>query len=349
MNQVCDIEKSNAEHLLNPKAKKEWINPSKKLVDSAMIRWKKSSTSKADNTSVVVIMLDPPGPPRAQVLRGDKEEPAKLQATPPSTPNRSPSLPPTPIFPHLQGSPSTRRAFEEASIISRFPNAANLPERNLIKSGPSDNRVLQSGAGNDLNRLSTSYKIIGQADSLSEAKEASVSTKSTVPLSSDNENTQGDEISSSSSSTPKLSSPFSTPKRKLNISSLPPTPKMYWSPTSKLYRIAASDTNCNTETETQGLLENKETVVKNDSNSKPKYAKVKKAPIFKSSMSLRPRPSRAVSTPPSKPVAVPKDRKRKQDSISSSVSTKSPRVMPMADTKPVMTRSRSARALRHKK
>ena len=45
-----------------------WVNPSKRLVDIALDRWK-SFKLRADNTSIVTVMLDPPGPPRAQVLR----------------------------------------------------------------------------------------------------------------------------------------------------------------------------------------------------------------------------------------------------------------------------------------
>ncbi|XP_055641670.1 uncharacterized protein LOC129778653 [Toxorhynchites rutilus septentrionalis] len=40
---------------------RDWKNPSKLLVDEALQRWSKSNM-KADNTSVVIIMLDPPGP-----------------------------------------------------------------------------------------------------------------------------------------------------------------------------------------------------------------------------------------------------------------------------------------------
>ncbi|XP_071449145.1 protein phosphatase 1D [Hetaerina americana] len=45
-----------------------WINPSKRLVDTGLEKWN-SSKLIADNTSVITLMLDPPGPPRAQVLR----------------------------------------------------------------------------------------------------------------------------------------------------------------------------------------------------------------------------------------------------------------------------------------
>ena len=63
---VCDAEKSNEQHMLSPNNERQWINPSKRLVDSAIARWN-GNNLRADNTSVVTVMLDPPGPPRAQV------------------------------------------------------------------------------------------------------------------------------------------------------------------------------------------------------------------------------------------------------------------------------------------
>lgn len=47
---------------------REWTNPSKNLVDRALERWS-SRKMRADNTSVVIIMLDPPGPPKRDVLK----------------------------------------------------------------------------------------------------------------------------------------------------------------------------------------------------------------------------------------------------------------------------------------
>ncbi|XP_049879679.1 protein phosphatase 1B [Pectinophora gossypiella] len=47
---------------------RDWLNPSKSLVDHALERWS-NTRMRADNTSVVTLMLDPPGPPRATVLR----------------------------------------------------------------------------------------------------------------------------------------------------------------------------------------------------------------------------------------------------------------------------------------
>merc|ERR1712155_325764 len=77
---VCMAERANEQHMLNPvEGKTAWINPSKQLVDCAIDRWT-SSKLRADNTSIVTVMLDPPGPPRAQVLKSRKRELAALNA-----------------------------------------------------------------------------------------------------------------------------------------------------------------------------------------------------------------------------------------------------------------------------
>ncbi len=77
---VCKAEKSNEQHMLNPvEGRTCWINPSKMLVDTAIERWINSKL-RADNTSVVTVMLDPPGPPRAQVLKNRQRELAELNS-----------------------------------------------------------------------------------------------------------------------------------------------------------------------------------------------------------------------------------------------------------------------------
>lgn len=50
-----------------------WINPSKSLVDRALERWS-STRLRADNTSVVTLMLDPSGPCRSEVLFNQKKD-----------------------------------------------------------------------------------------------------------------------------------------------------------------------------------------------------------------------------------------------------------------------------------
>lgn len=65
---VFEAERNNERHMINPQGGHNWINPSKRLVDQALDRWSMCNL-RADNTSIVTVMLDPPGPPRAQVLR----------------------------------------------------------------------------------------------------------------------------------------------------------------------------------------------------------------------------------------------------------------------------------------
>ena len=64
---VSEAERNNEKHMIDPHGGHTWVNPSKKLVDLAIDRWNVNNL-RADNTSVVTVMLDPPGPPRAQVL-----------------------------------------------------------------------------------------------------------------------------------------------------------------------------------------------------------------------------------------------------------------------------------------
>ncbi|XP_053617218.1 protein phosphatase 1B [Plodia interpunctella] len=68
---------------------RDWLNPSKSLVDHALERWS-NTRMRADNTSVVTLMLDPPGPPRATVLRSrttsQKPQSTANPVPPPATP-----------------------------------------------------------------------------------------------------------------------------------------------------------------------------------------------------------------------------------------------------------------------
>lgn len=56
---------------------REWINPSKNLVDKALERWS-TKKMRADNTSVVIIMFDPPGPPKRDILKSSSSKPHLL-------------------------------------------------------------------------------------------------------------------------------------------------------------------------------------------------------------------------------------------------------------------------------
>ncbi|XP_008559940.1 myosin-G heavy chain [Microplitis demolitor] len=67
-----------------------WINPSKSLVDRALERWS-STRLRADNTSVVTLMIDPPGPSRCEVLMNRRQKDAVASV---------PKTIPTPLTPH---------------------------------------------------------------------------------------------------------------------------------------------------------------------------------------------------------------------------------------------------------
>lgn len=69
---VKQAERHNECAALSDSVNKVWLNPSKLLVERALDRWD-ATKMRADNTSVVTLMLDPPGPPRAQVLKDRKK------------------------------------------------------------------------------------------------------------------------------------------------------------------------------------------------------------------------------------------------------------------------------------
>jgi len=153
---VCMAEKANEQHMLNPiEGKTSWINPSKQLVDCAIDRWN-SSKLRADNTSVVTVMLDPPGPPRAQVLKNRKRELAALNAgrelpNPMLTGDRGSVALVTnttseePQHRDYAKSSSTPPAPKPGiSITSRCPNSqnpTNLGGHNMVKTTSESNKV----------------------------------------------------------------------------------------------------------------------------------------------------------------------------------------------------------------
>ncbi|KAK4878443.1 hypothetical protein RN001_010949 [Aquatica leii] len=70
---VHKAEKHNENAALSDDRNKVWINPSKYLVEEALERWS-TTKMRADNTSVITLLLDPPGPPRAEVLQNRKRK-----------------------------------------------------------------------------------------------------------------------------------------------------------------------------------------------------------------------------------------------------------------------------------
>ncbi|KAK7874046.1 hypothetical protein R5R35_004596 [Gryllus longicercus] len=64
---------TGSEDIANGNNNWAWVNPSKSLVDRALGVWRVMGL-QADNTSVVTLMLDPPGPPRVQVLLSQRQQ-----------------------------------------------------------------------------------------------------------------------------------------------------------------------------------------------------------------------------------------------------------------------------------
>jgi len=118
---VRHIEKNNEKYMLDPEAGHTWKNPAKTLVDSALNRWR-TYELRADNTTTVVVLLDPPGPPRAQVLKRQRQ---LAQGIVPKKPCNNSDAPPLPPKPNSKG----------ISVISRFPNSSDksaVVGRNLM-------------------------------------------------------------------------------------------------------------------------------------------------------------------------------------------------------------------------
>jgi len=128
VNSVRLAEKNNEKHMLEGVSGGQWLNPSKQLVDQAVERWR-ACKLRADNTSVVVVMLDPPGPPRAQVLRRQRDAAKGIHQPKKQACNNTdaPPLPPKPVAKPNKG----------LAIISRFPNSKKPEEasgKNLVTS-----------------------------------------------------------------------------------------------------------------------------------------------------------------------------------------------------------------------
>ncbi|KPJ12984.1 Protein phosphatase 1D [Papilio machaon] len=92
---------------------RDWLNPSKSLVDHALERWS-NTRMRADNTSVVTLMLDPPGPPRATVLRSRTGAAHRPHLAAPS-------------LAHPQGSPPPHPPPASASAAPAAPATSDAP------------------------------------------------------------------------------------------------------------------------------------------------------------------------------------------------------------------------------
>ena len=374
--------------MLNPSCGRQWINPSKRLVDKAIDRWNFNNL-RADNTSVVTVMLDPPGPPRAQVLKKQREQ---LAANVVTSERGSVALVTNQEAPN--SNPESRPGF---SIISRFPNASNLRERNLNETA-STSKVLHDFQRGPLSRLSNSTKLannkVTSTTENEENLERKISDASTLVINPENsEKIQCNEISSSEDEDEERRNTVEmTPKLSRELSALQLSSSA-WSPgsgsggrsRSRTRTGSQSDNESDTENEAPRINEKKRqdlNIGENKfSHNKPeteeeiinphflrsREAKIKKAATVHLShlsgsssspttvMSLRPRPQSMVSSAGS--ATASPNRKRKpenlfsQNSLNGGVVCKSPKLMPtvIQSAKPVMTRSRTARVLHLKK
>ncbi|ODM97892.1 Protein phosphatase 1D [Orchesella cincta] len=101
---------------------KNWINPSKRLVDRALDRWL-SNNLRADNTSVVTVVIDPPGPPKAQ-RQGFSRHSDDGVSSPDRHESRSPSRSPKGRHKHNEDQPAVTRAAQQTTTGRILERAA---------------------------------------------------------------------------------------------------------------------------------------------------------------------------------------------------------------------------------
>lgn len=198
---VFEAERNNEKHMIDPHGGHTWINPSKKLVDMAIDRWN-ACNLRADNTSVVTVMLDPPGPPRAQVLR-------KMHAV-----NKEPDTVPVPSSMGDPGTPQEQPKSKGIAIISRYPNSNDDNQKhghNLISNSSSNVQEADEGSPTSL-----PPRIIHDSTKSQPMRvkpEAVVNQPPSMPLGTKSENpVQCNEVSSSDGE----STPPPVPRRSQN-------------------------------------------------------------------------------------------------------------------------------------
>ena len=215
VNTVRNAEKNNERHMLEGTegTKTTWLNPSKQLVDQGVERWRVCKL-RADNTSVVVVMLDPPGPPRAQVLKKQREANAQAKCNPAAPVpvakkacdnSTAPPLPPKPqLKPNAKG----------LAIISRFPNSKKSEEasgKNLVKAETitkdtnASSRIVHDSSKTEPTKINVTKPNKPETKSVPDPSisEPQPSTSSVPPSSSEtNPDIQVNEISSSDTESP---------------------------------------------------------------------------------------------------------------------------------------------------
>ncbi|XP_014205500.1 uncharacterized protein LOC106637295 [Copidosoma floridanum] len=137
-------EKHNEKHLIasqqtgNEQGEAQmWINPSKSLVDRALDKWS-STRLRADNTSVVTLMLDPPGPTHSEILLSQKRE--QMQSNQVSRPVSESQYTPMVRTTHKSTSPSPTRQSPIISCASAEPKISSATNLDVHKHPDSSNQ-----------------------------------------------------------------------------------------------------------------------------------------------------------------------------------------------------------------
>jgi len=211
---VFEAERNNEQHMIDPNAGHTWINPSKKLVDLAINRWT-SCNLRADNSSVVTVMLDPPGPPRAQVLRKLHTNQTS-SVEPAATPQQIPAeLPPAAaVVPQIEPPSPQPPKTKGIAIISRYPNSTDDGAKignNLIGSTHEGGQG-PTGSGNGSTQAS---RIVHDSTKPAPKRVQPIENSGKPPLQC-NEVTSSDDETNTTPPVPKRSSSSANMKAKFN-------------------------------------------------------------------------------------------------------------------------------------
>ncbi|XP_011690456.1 PREDICTED: protein phosphatase 1D isoform X2 [Wasmannia auropunctata] len=152
-----------------------WINPSKSLVDRALERWS-STRLRADNTSVVTLMLDPSGPCRSEVLFNQKKdrvihhgthtpvttkEPENVEEISPKVPSSCmPIPPPSAMSIELDlKQPDSSNGNEEAVDHTSQPEMVSCPENSILSEIDTTSELQESAIDKSVEAADTGESI----------------------------------------------------------------------------------------------------------------------------------------------------------------------------------------------
>ncbi|XP_063989011.1 protein phosphatase 1D isoform X2 [Diachasmimorpha longicaudata] len=151
-----------------------WINPSKSLVDSALERWS-STRLRADNTSVVTLMLDPPGSAQGDFVVSRKKEkfaPTGPQLQPQARPCAS-------ISPYIRTVQMRTEAEQQvADVIQDAPVVEAMASDAVTNQPPQCPSCLPSGTPEDAPKVPKAAEVPEASVEMSEIEETKSSRDS---------------------------------------------------------------------------------------------------------------------------------------------------------------------------